>query len=202
MVKKLYTEIIPKYLGADKEIQILTPMNKHDFGTVKINEVIQEAINPAGPAKGEIKLKDKIFRIGDRVIQKKNNYELGTFNGEIGVIIMTDPARLECTIKFGVEEKIVEYKRENLLEIDLAYGISIHKSQGSEFDVVILMLMPQHSIMLYRNLLYTAITRGKKMVVFVGTRKALSLCVKNINPSVRQTSLREKLISDKEEVMF
>ena len=202
MVKKLYTETIPKYLGANTEIQILSPMNVNSMGTVEINKTIQQAVNPAATGKLELKIKDKIFRIGDRVMQKVNNYDLLTFNGEIGEIIMIDPARLECVIKFGVEEKIVEYKRENLLELDLAYCVSIHKSQGSEFDAIIIMLMPQHSVMLARQILYTAITRGKRLVVFVSTRGALSKAIKNITPSIRQTSLKDRLMNNDESLLL
>jgi exodeoxyribonuclease V alpha subunit len=125
------------------------------------------------------------------VIQKRNNYELLVFNGDIGTITAVDPEEmtLEVVYTSGKETKEVIYEKEHLIELDLAYAITIHKSQGSEFETVIIPLLSAHFNMLFRNLLYTGITRAKKLVVFVGSRSALSLAVGKKNTSIRQTAL-------------
>jgi len=193
MIKKLYMETVNKYYGKDIEVQILCPMNVGDVGAIKINEILQDAVNPPAPGKFEIKLKNRILRQGDRVIQIVNNYDLGVFNGDIGKITMVNPPEKECLIEFGTENRSVLYKRDQLLELKLAYCITIHKSQGSEFDAIIIPLMNQHYNMLYRNLIYTGLTRAKKLCVFVGQRGSLSRAVKNIRQTKRQTSLIELL---------
>jgi exodeoxyribonuclease V alpha subunit len=191
MITRLYTETIKKYYGEGLEVQILCPMNVGDVGAIKINEIIQDAVNPPSPEKLEIKVKSKFLRQGDRVIQIVNNYELGVFNGDIGKVVMVNPAEKQCIVEFGSENKSVLYKRDQLLELKLAYCITIHKSQGSEFDCVILPLMNQHFAMLYRNLIYTGLTRAKKLCVFVGQRGAFSRSINNIKQTKRQTSLIE-----------
>lgn len=191
MIKKLYMETVKKYYGTDKEIQILCPMNVGDVGAIRINEILQDAVNPHSPTKLEIKIKNRYLRTGDRVIQTVNNYDLGVFNGDIGKIVMVNPAEKECLIEFGTENKQVLYRRDQLLELKLAYCITIHKSQGSEFDIVIIPLMNQHFAMLYRNLIYTGLTRAKKLCVFVGQRGSFSRSVNNVKQTKRQTSLIE-----------
>jgi exodeoxyribonuclease V alpha subunit len=193
MLIKLYTDIMPKYLGKDKETQILMPMNIGDLGTIKVNSAIQNLINPHEKGKGEIKLKEKIFRVGDKVIQTKNNYDLGVFNGDIGKIIEITDAKNELVVRFS-EDREIQYAKSDIFELDLAYAISIHKSQGSEFDCVILPITMQHYRMLYRNLIYTGLTRAKKYAVFIGQRKALEVAVNNNNYEKRQTSLRSMLL--------
>ena len=195
VISKLYIESIPKYIGSDKEIQILMPMNIGDFGTIKVNQTIQELINPLTDTKKEIKIKERILREGDKVIQTKNNYDLEVFNGDIGRIGSIDKEKTELIVKFSDREVI--YAKSDIFELDLAYAISIHKSQGSEFDCVILPLMMGHYRMLYKQLIYTGLTRAKKFAVFVGQRKALELSVKNSNAQVRQTSLRTMLLDEK-----
>lgn len=191
MIEKLYAAIIPKYYGKESEIQILTPMTKGSLGTANLNKVIQEKINPARAGKAQLILGGRIFRQGDRVIQRRNNYDLNVFNGDIGTITLVDNEELELavTYKAGKETKEVFYKKEHLLELDLAYAITIHKSQGSEFETTIIPLVTQHFGMLFRNLVYTGITRAKKLVVFVGTRKALAMAVNKQNTATRQTAL-------------
>lgn len=193
MLIKLYVEIMPKYLGKEKEIQILIPMNIGEMGTIKTNSIIQNVINPHEKGKGEIKLKEKVFRVTDKVIQTKNNYDLGVFNGDIGRIIDINSSSLELTVRFS-EEREVLYKKSEIFELDLAYAISIHKSQGSEFDCVILPITMQHYRMLYRNLIYTGLTRAKKYAVFIGNKKALEIAVNNNNYEKRQTSLKTMLL--------
>ena len=195
MLIKLYTEIMPKYVGKDKEIQILIPMNIGDMGTIRINSEIQKIVNPHEKGKAEIKLKEKMFRVNDKVIQTKNNYDLGVFNGDIGRIIDIDSAKSELVVKYS-EDREVLYRKVDIFELDLAYAISIHKSQGSEFDCVILPITMQHYRMLYRNLIYTGLTRAKKYAVFLGQRKSLETAVANNNYEKRQTSLRAMLTSN------
>ena len=191
MIEKLYEAIIPKYYGQGAEIQILSPMTKGSLGTGNLNKVIQEKINPASAGKGQLVVGGRIFREGDRVIQKRNNYDLNVFNGDIGTITKVDNEEMELTVSFKAspEVKEVPYQKEHLLELDLAYAITIHKSQGSEFETIIIPIVTQHFGMLFRNLVYTGITRAKKLVVFVGTRKALALAVNKQNTAIRQTAL-------------
>ncbi|MFN8369599.1 MAG: AAA family ATPase [Bacteriovoracaceae bacterium] len=191
IVLKLIEETIPKYWGKNLEIQLLTPMIKGSLGAQKLNLKIQERMNPKREGLAQIMIGEKIYRVGDRIIQKRNNYELGVFNGDIGKILKIDTETLECLIAFGNEKNYheVAYAKENLSEIDLAYAITIHKSQGSEFDVVIIPVSTQHFKMLYRNLIYTGLTRGKKLVIMVGQRKALRMAINNIDSKVRQTNL-------------
>jgi exodeoxyribonuclease V alpha subunit len=195
MVVKTYTEFMPKYAGQDKETQILIPMNIGDLGSIKVNSVIQELVNPHQKGKGEIKLKEKIFRVGDKVIQTKNNYDLGVFNGDIGRISEIYESTNELVVKFS-EDREIAYKKSDIFELELAYAISIHKSQGSEFDCVIMPIMMQYYRMLYRNLIYTGLTRAKKYAVFVGQRQALEIAVKNNNYEKRQTSLKMMLLDN------
>lgn len=196
MVVKLYQETIPKYLGKDIDIQILTPMSRGNLGTNNLNKIIQDKCNPKIQATNEKELiiGDRKYRIFDRVIQKKNNYDLDVFNGDIGRIVDIDLVHLELAVKFFGKNDIVIYKKSDLIELDLAYAITIHKSQGSEFPVVIIPIFTQHFKMLYRNLIYTGLTRGKKLVIFVGSRRALSMAVKNVDNRKRQTYLKELLL--------
>jgi len=193
MVKRIYMETIKKYHGDGMEIQILCPMNVGDVGAVKINEILQDAVNPPSPEKFEIRIKNRYLRVGDRVIQVVNNYDLGVYNGDIGKIVLINPEEHQCVVEFGVESKSVLYKRDQLLELKLAYCITIHKSQGSEFDAIIIPLVNQHYNMLYRNLIYTGLTRAKKLCVIIGQRGAFTRSVNNVKQTKRQTSLIELL---------
>ena len=191
-IKKLYCEWIPKY-HPGAEIQILCPMTRGSMGTGMLNKVLQEKANPFSEAKSQIFLGDRIFREGDRVIHRKNNYDLEVFNGDIGHIRTIDTEEGTCEVCFAPDKRIVQYEREDMLELDLAYSITIHKSQGSEFGVVIIPIMTQHFKMLFRNLIYTGLTRAKTLAVFVGSRRALAMAVKNEDTSKRQTALKELL---------
>jgi len=193
MVKRLYQEWIPKYYGKGCEIQILSPMTRGTLGTLNLNNIIQTSTNPSAEGKREIKIGERIFRTGDRVIHKRNNYDLGVFNGDIGIIVDMDITGLTCSVSFYPDSRIVNYQRDDILELDLAYAITIHKSQGSEFDIVIIPILSQHFKMLFRNLIYTGLTRAKKLAIFVGTRKAMAMAVKNQDTSLRQTALEELL---------
>lgn len=194
VVRQLYQEWIPKYYG-NCEIQILSPMTRGSLGTINLNKMIQEFANPLIEGKKQLMMGERIFREGDRVIHRRNNYDLGVFNGDIGAIKDIDNIDLTCTVVFYPDKRQVLYRQTDILELDLAYAITIHKSQGSEFDVVIIPVLTQHFKMLFRNLIYTGITRAKKLAVFVGTRKALALAVKNQDISKRQTALTYLLSS-------
>ncbi|MFW8600328.1 AAA family ATPase [Desulfobacterota bacterium M19] len=195
IVVKLYLEWIPKYQGRDCEIQILSPMTRGTLGTANLNKVIQQTANPACQGKAEIKVGERIFRVGDRVIHRRNNYDLEVFNGDIGQIKAINNEDLTMLVSFFPYGREVEYQKDNIVELDLAYAITIHKSQGSEFATVIIPVLTQHFKMLYRNLIYTALTRARKSAVFVGTRKALAMAIRQRDTSRRQTAL-EVLLRD------
>ncbi len=192
LIKRLYLEIIPRYLK-NAEIQILSPMKNGPLGTIALNKMIQDCINP----KKSIEVKG--FRPGDRVIQTRNNYDLGVFNGDIGKIIDIDEDDEFLEIDFSTKtdkDRIITYPLEDMMDLNLAYAITIHKSQGSEFDVVLLPITMSHFTMLYRNLIYTGLTRAKKLALFIGNKRAMLMGVKNQNPTQRFTSLRERLNSN------
>jgi len=189
-VKNLFLDWIPKYYGKQCEIQILSPMTRGSLGTINLNKIIQESANPYIEGRAQLKVGEKIFRTGDRVIHKRNNYDLGVFNGDIGVIEQINNLDLTCIVSFFPDNRKVHYKREDIMELDLAYAVTIHKSQGSEFEIVIIPVLTQHFKMLFRNLIYTGITRAKKLAVFTGTRRALAMAVKNQDVTQRQTALK------------
>ena len=191
VIVQLYINWIPKYYETNTEIQILSPMTRGSLGSANLNNIIQDKANPFSLEKRQLKVGERIFREGDRVIHKKNNYDLNVFNGDIGKIIFIDNENLTCQVLFSSEKREVLYQKEDIMELDLAYAISIHKSQGSEFAAVIIPVMTQHFKMLYRNLIYTGLTRAKKLAVFVGTRKAMTMAIKQKDTSLRQTALKE-----------
>lgn len=191
-VVKLYLEWIPRYYTGE-EIQILSPMTRGSLGTVNLNKTIQEVANPQSENKPEIQVGERLFRQGDRVIHRKNNYDLHVFNGDIGKIISIDTESLMMIVSFFPDGRTVEYKKDDIVELDLAYAITIHKSQGSEFSTVIIPVLTQHFTMLYRNLLYTGITRARKLAVLVGTRRALGMAVRQVDTTNRQTGLKDLL---------
>ena len=189
VVVKLYLNWIPKYQGLNTEIQILTPMTRGSLGSANLNNVIQDKANPYSLHKNQLKVGERVFREGDRVIHRRNNYDLNVFNGDIGNIISIDNENLMCLVSYPPDNREVHYKKEDIMELDLAYAITIHKSQGSEFATVIIPVLTQHFKMLYRNLIYTGLTRAKKCAVFVGTRKAMSMAIRQQDTSNRQTAL-------------
>lgn len=192
-IKRLYLEWIPKYYGDTCEIQILSPMTRGSLGTLNLNQLIQDSANPAAEGKAQLQVGQRIFRVGDRVIHRKNNYELGVFNGDIGRVVAIDGVDLSCLVRFFPDMREVKYQKDDIFELDLAYAITIHKSQGSEFEVVILPIHTQHFKMLFQNLLYTGLTRARKLAVLVGTRKAMAMAVRRQDTSRRQTGLVQLL---------
>jgi exodeoxyribonuclease V alpha subunit len=193
VIRKLYMDWMPKYLGHTCEIQVLSPMTRGSLGTLNLNMMIQAAANPSAAGKPQLKVGERIFRTGDRVIHRRNNYDLGVFNGDIGVIEQIDNEALACTVSFFPDHRKVHYQRDDIMELDLAYAITIHKSQGSEFEAVIIPVLTQHFKMLFRNLIYTGLTRARRFAVIVGTRKALAMAAKNQDTSLRQTALQQLL---------
>ena len=190
IIMELIQERIPKRFGFDplNDIQVLTPMHRGTVGAENLNIELQSALNPGSD---EITRGGRTFRINDKVMQIKNNYEKGVFNGDIGRITKINPESQQVFISFDNRNVVCEYSE--LDEIVLAYAISVHKSQGSEYPAVIIPILMQHYLLLQRNLIYTAITRARKLVVMVGTQKALSTGVKNDKTRRRYTSLRRRL---------
>ncbi|MDR2669512.1 MAG: ATP-dependent RecD-like DNA helicase [Desulfovibrio sp.] len=183
---------IPRRFGFRpfEDIQVLTPMNRGVVGTTRLNEALQDALNPNG---FELVRGGRKYRIGDKVMQIRNNYDKEIYNGDIGIISTIDTEAQ--TVSVNVDGRDIEYDYTELDELTLAYAVSIHKSQGSEYPVVVIPVMTQHYVMLQRNLLYTGVTRGKKLVVLVGTRKAIGIAVKNNKISKRNTWLYARLRS-------
>jgi len=194
---RLYTKTIPEWLGPNAEVQVLTPQVRGTLGTMNLNDALQRVSNPESPDKKQLLIGAKTFRVGDRVIQTRNNYDLGVFNGDIGRITGLDSTDMTCEVRFsgGGEERIVSFEKEDLSELALAYAITIHKSQGSEFQAVIIPVLGQHFNMLFRNLIYTGLTRAKKLAVFVGSRKAFAMAIGQIDNRKRQTAL-SKLVME------
>ncbi len=188
VIRELYATWIPRY-HKGLEIQVLSPMIRGSLGTARLNTMIQATVNPAARGRQELALGEKIFRVGDRVIHRRNNYDLEVFNGDIGVIVAIDNTDLRLTVAFLPAHREVEYQREQITELDHAFAITVHKAQGSEFDVVILPIVSQHYRMLFRNLLYTGLTRASRLAIFVGTRRAFAMAVHNKDTSERQTAL-------------
>ncbi|MDR1333780.1 MAG: ATP-dependent RecD-like DNA helicase [Holosporaceae bacterium] len=186
-------ERIPKKFGYDpiKDVQVLTPMNRGIVGTHKMNESLQDALNPNG---FEMVRGGRRYRVGDKVMQIRNNYDKNVFNGDIGYISDIDVE--SQTITVNIDGNDVNYEYAKLDELVFAYAISIHKSQGSEYPVVVIPLVMAHYLMLQRNLLYTGITRGKKLVIVVGSKKAMFLSIKNNSIAGRNTWLKERLCED------
>ena len=190
LILRLVQENIPNRFKLDpvNDIQVLTPMQRGELGARNLNQVVQKALNPAGD---EVQRFGWTFRLGDKVMQTVNNYEKDTFNGDIGRVAKIDPEEQELTVNFDGRQ--VAYDFGELDELMLSYAVTIHKSQGSEYPCVVIPLHTQHYMLLQRNLLYTAITRGRKLVVLVGTRRAVTMAVKRMAARRRVTTLAERM---------
>ncbi len=190
----LNTQVLPQRFGIHPiaDIQVLTPTHKGAVGTLQLNPVLQAALNPADPsAETAVTAAAGAFHPGDKVMHLKNNYVKDVFNGDIGVVMETVPAKKRLTVDYG--GRAVEYAPEDLRELTLAYAVTIHKSQGSEYPAVIVPLLPQHRFLLYRNLLYTAVTRAKRLVLIAGAPKALENALVNDKPMQRLSGLALRL---------
>ena len=184
---------VPDYFGFDpmNDIQVLTPMHRGVVGAGNLNLTLQNRLNPntRGIERG-----NRTFRMGDKVMQIKNNYDKEVFNGDMGRIVGLEPETREVIISF--EDRELPYDFTDLDEVILAYAVSVHKSQGSEYPAVIIPILIQHYMLLQRNLIYTAVTRGKKLVILVGTRKALAIGIRNDKTLRRYTLLAKRLTKD------
>lgn len=191
--QKIYRTLLPRFHISVEECMVLTPMNRGTGGTQKLNHDLQQLINPQKSAKS-VAYGSYTYTIGDRVMQTRNNYDKYIFNGDIGTIEAIDTQERMLHIRFL--DQSVEYDFSELDELVLAYAISIHKSQGSEYDAVIIPIFMQHFTLLQRNLLYTAITRAKKVCILIGQSKAIWMAIKNNRGTERTTFLTQFLTSD------
>ena len=191
---ELVTKRVPRGFGFDpaSEIQVLTPMHRGELGTTALNAALQRALNPAHEHEIEVERFGATYRPGDRVIQLRNNYERDVFNGDLGIVrqVTMDPVTVE--VEFEGTRRVV-YEPGELDELRHAWAITIHKSQGSEFPAVVIPVSTQHFVMLQRKLIYTAVTRGKRLVILVGERKAMEIAVGKAGDERRWTGLRERL---------
>ncbi len=205
----LIREMLPRYVeGSQDDIQVLTPMRKGALGCIRLNEVLQSVLNPASSEKAETTAHDQIFRVGDKVMQTRNNYQIewevpgnfgmpidkgtGVFNGDFGMILELDKDRAELVVRFD-EDRVVHYPFTQLDDLELAYAITVHKSQGSEYPAVILPLLSGPSGLFNRNLLYTAITRARKCVVVLGDPEAVVRMERNVSTYTRYSGLKDRI---------
>ena len=188
IVDLVRTRLPRSYRVRPGDIQVLTPMQRGVVGAANLNQALQEALNPGADG---LRRGGYLFRTGDKVMQIRNNYDKEVFNGDIGVIERVD---LEDRVLFiNFDSRSVEYDATELDELTLAYATTIHKAQGSEYPIVVMPVLMTHYVMLQRNLIYTGITRAKKALILVGTRKALSMAVHNVTFNQRNTMLKERL---------
>ena len=190
IILKLVGNRIPQRFGYDpiSGIQVLTPMHKGLVGADNLNRELQQALNPG---EDRVSRGSQNFRVGDKIMQIRNNYDKEVFNGDVGIITQIRPNDQELTARF--DDQLKTYSLSELDEIVLAYAISVHKSQGSEYAAVVLPILTQHYILLQRNLIYTAVTRGRKLVVMVGSRQALAMAINNNRTQERYTYLGKRL---------
>jgi len=190
VIKELCVKRLPNafHLSPLDDIQVLTPMHRGTVGVANLNAELQALLNPEGKV---ITRGGRLFRTNDKVMQIKNNYEKDVFNGDIGRLIGIDLDEQRVQVKF--EDRVIDYELSDLDDLVLAYAISIHKSQGAEYPAVVVPLLSQHYIMLQRNLLYTAITRAKRLVVLVGSKRAIAIAVRNNKVQLRYTNLAARL---------
>lgn len=195
LIVDLVQRRIPREFRFDplNDIQVLAPMYKTACGVGILNQKLQETLNPNRGGFGELRLGYRVLRVKDRVMQTSNNYEKEVFNGEIGIIRSVKELDGETKVSVQFDEKLVEYDQGELDQITLAYAVSIHKSQGSEYPVIVMPMLTSHYIMLARNLLYTGVTRAKELVVLVGSKKAIWIAVHNDKAAQRYTMLAERL---------
>lgn len=193
LIRELVTRRIPQSFGLDpvRDVQVLTPMHNGPAGTTALNERLQEALNPSGPS---VQRRHRILRRGDKVMQLRNDYEREVYNGDVGVIAAVDADGQQLVVAF--DDREVTYEESELDELTLAYATSIHKSQGSEYPAVVIPILTSHFIMLSRNLVYTAVTRGKRLVILVTSPRAMGLALAETRKEERQTDLAERLRAD------
>ncbi len=190
LVRELVVTRIPRRFGFDprRDVQVLTPMHRGPVGTIALNELLQTALNPEGPA---LESRGQKLRLGDKVMQTRNDYEREAFNGDIGVVSAVDLEGRKLTVRF--DQRDVEYDDPSLASLTLAYATSIHKSQGSEYPAVVIPLLTSHFVMLSRNLVYTAVTRAKKLCVLAADPRAIRLALAETRREERMTRLADRL---------
>jgi exodeoxyribonuclease V alpha subunit len=190
LIITLVKERIPRRFGLDPidDVQVLTPMHRGIVGGINLNAELQKALNPGEEG---ISRMGRLYRAGDKVMQIANNYDKEIFNGDIGRISGIDREAQELTVSIDGREILYDFSE--LDELAHAYAVSIHKSQGSEYPAVVIPILTQHYVLLQRNLLYTGVTRGKKLVVLIGTKKALAIAIGNNRTEARYTRLRARL---------
>ncbi len=192
LVRELVVTRIPRRFGFDpkRDIQVLTPMHRGPVGTIALNELLQAALNPDGPA---LESRGQKLRLGDKIMQTRNDYEREAFNGDIGVVTAVDLEGRKLTVRF--DQRDVQYDDPSLASLTLAYATSIHKSQGSEYPAVVIPLLTSHFVMLSRNLVYTAVTRAKKLCVLAADPRAIRLALAETRREERMTRLSARLRS-------
>ena len=203
-IKELCKNRLPKAYGYSPlfDIQVIAPGRKGPLGTSNLNKILQDALNPKIPQKIEININGNTFRVGDKVMQIKNNYDItfikddtsmdeGIFNGDIGILTEIDKVNSTLSVKF--DDKLAYYDMETAIDLELAYAITVHKSQGSEFRAVIMPMFYGVPQLYYRNLLYTGVTRAKNLLVMVGTPWTVEKMVENNKKTRRYSGLCEIL---------
>jgi exodeoxyribonuclease V alpha subunit len=192
LVVEIVAERIPRKFGLrPDEIQVLSPMHRAEVGVAALNVRLQEALNPPKPGLAERQIGGRPYRTGDRVMQIRNNYDKEVFNGDMGRILTVNLE--DQTVSVKMDERTVTYDFLEMDELVHAYAVSVHKAQGSEFPAVVIPLLTTHYMMLQRNLLYTAVTRAQKLVVLVGSSRAISIAVGNNRAKERYSGLAERL---------
>lgn len=193
LVVDIIVNRVPKKFSVDpiRDIQLLSPMHRGSVGVGNLNQLLQAELNPPKPGLAQYQAGSRLYRVGDKVLQLRNNYDKDVFNGDVGFIEAIDPEMGEAVIRF--DGRPVPYEFSDLDEITLAYAMSVHKAQGSEYPIVVIPMLTQHYMMLQRNLLYTGVTRAKKIVILVGTRKAIAMAVRNNRVDKRWSGLARRL---------
>lgn len=190
VVRELVETRIPRRFGLDpiRDIQVLTPMHKGPAGTIALNALLQSRLNATGAS---LTVRDQVYRVGDKVMQTRNDYERDVYNGDVGAIVTLDPRAKVAVVSF--DDRLVQYDEAAIDQLVLAYATSIHKSQGSEYPAVVIPMLTAHFVMLNQNLLYTAVTRARRLCVLVSDTRALRLALSDERRDVRRTSLAERL---------
>ena len=203
---ELYANRLPKAYGYDpiNDIQIICPSRKGEAGTVSLNNALQSILNPPADGKDEVQTAGRVFRVGDKVMQTKNNYDIlwtrdgrtgeGVFNGDIGVIEAVNPTANLCKVRF--DDKTALYPFEHIRELEHAYAVTVHKSQGCEFEAVLMPAVGVVPQLCYRNLLYTAVTRAKTRMIVIGSRATVEAMVDNDKKTRRYSALCHFLTKD------
>jgi exodeoxyribonuclease V alpha subunit len=192
LVVRVCGERIPERFGLDprRDVQVLAPMHRGAAGTEELNRALQAALNPTGD---EVTHAGRVLRVGDKVMQQRNDYDRDVFNGDLGLVAAAQVEEGEAIVDVDFDGRRVRYQADDLDALELAYAVSVHKSQGSEYPAVVVTMLMQHFMMLRRNLFYTAVTRGKRLVVVVGSPRAIQRAVEEARVDERYTALTERL---------